>query len=173
MPGNTKRSRSDLHQRGRARNAAHGMTLSRCGSAYQAPPLYFCWQSVVLVSGESGVPLSPGTTMSRLAGASWLTSQFGARQCSHATSKLHNAPLHKVPVQSFASSFCDPAPLRALRVYAAGVMQNYLRWNGRQSPALPGRFAPYVQSSVALVLCWRCGIYQALCALFWLAVTRG
>jgi hypothetical protein len=30
---------------------------------------------------------------------------------SHATAKLHNAALHKVQVQSFASSFCVPAPL--------------------------------------------------------------
>ena len=28
---------------------------------------------------------------------------------------------------------------RALRVYAAGVMQNCLRWSGHQPPALPGR----------------------------------
>ena len=56
---------------------------------------------------------------------------------------------------------------RALRVYAAGVMQNCLRWSGHQPPALPGRFAPYVQSSVALAVFWRCGICQALCALFW------
>ena len=34
-------------------------------------------------------------------------------------------------------------------------MQNCLRWNGHQPPALPGRFAPYVQLSVALVVCWR------------------
>ena len=33
-------------------------------------------------------------------------------------------------------------------------MQNCLRWSGHQPPALPGRFAPYVQSSVALVVCW-------------------
>ena len=88
-----------------------------------------------------------------------------------AAAKLHNAPLHKVQVQSFASSFCVPTPLRALRVYAAGVMQNCLRWSGRQPPALPGRYAPYVQSSVALVVCWRCGIYQALRAWFWSAAS--
>ena len=74
---------------------------------------------------------------SRLADASWLASQFGARQCSHATAKLHNAALHKVHGQSVASSFCVPAPLRALRVYAAGVMQNCLRWSGRQSVGAP------------------------------------
>ena len=106
---------------------------------------------------------------SRLAGASWLASQFGARQYSHATAKLHNAALHKVHGQSVASSFCVPAPLRALRVYAAGVMQNCLCWSGRQSSALPGRFAPYAPPPVALVVCWRCGICQALCALFWSA----
>ena len=66
----TKLSRSDLHQRSRARHAAHGMALSRCGSAYQAPPLELFWQSVVSVSSESGVPLSPGPTMPRLADAS-------------------------------------------------------------------------------------------------------
>jgi hypothetical protein len=68
--------------------------------------------------------------------------------------------------QPLASSFCDPAPLHALWVYAAGVMQNCLRWSGCQPPALPGRYAPAVQPSVALVVCWRCGTYQALCALF-------
>lgn len=105
----------------------------------------------------------------RLAGASRLASQFGACQCSHATAKLHNAALHKVHGQSVASSFCVPAPLRALRVYAAGVMQNCLRWSGRQSSALPGRFAPYAQPPVALVVCWRCGVCQALRALVWSA----
>jgi hypothetical protein len=40
--------------------------------------------------------------------------------------------------------------LRALWVYAAGVMQNCLRWSRRHPLALPGRFAPYVQPSVAL-----------------------
>jgi len=108
---------------------------------------------------------------SRLADASWLASQFGARQCSHATAKLHNAALHKVHGQSVASSFCVPAPLRALRVYAAGVMQNCLRWSGRQSSALPGRFAPYAPPPVALVVCWRCGICQALRAWFWSAAS--
>ena len=68
--GTTKMSRGGLHQRGRARHTAHGLALSRCGSAYQAPPLGLFWESVVSVSGESGLPLSPGTTMSRLAGAS-------------------------------------------------------------------------------------------------------
>jgi hypothetical protein len=67
---NTKLSRGVLHQRGHARHAAHGLALSRCGSAYQAPPLDLVWESVVSVSGESGVPLSPAITMSRLAGAS-------------------------------------------------------------------------------------------------------
>lgn len=109
---------------------------------------------------------------SRLAYASWLASQFGARQCSHATAKLHNAALHKVHVQSVASSLCVPAPLRAPRVYAAGVMQNCLRWSGRQSSALPGRFAPYAPPPVALVVCWRCGLCQALHALFWSAALR-
>ncbi len=53
-------------------------------------------------------------------------------------------------------------PLRALRVKATGLMQNCLRWSGRQPPALPGRFAPYVQSSVALLVCGHLGISQAL-----------
>ena len=88
---------------------------------------------------------------------------------STATAKLHNAALHKVQVQSVASSLCVPTPLRALRVYAAGVMQNCLRWSGRQPPALPSRFASCVQSSVALVVCWHLDISQALCALFWSA----
>jgi len=43
----TRLSRSSLQQRGRARHAAHGLALSRCGSAYQAPPLYLFWKSVV------------------------------------------------------------------------------------------------------------------------------
>ena len=50
-------------------------------------------------------------------------------------------------------------------------MQNCLRWSGHQPPALPGRFAPYVQSSVALVVCWRCGLCQALCAWFQLVAS--
>lgn len=40
-----------------------------------------------------------------------------------------------------------------------------------QPPALPSRFASYVQSPVALVVCWRCGICQALRAWFWLAAS--
>jgi len=32
----------------------------------------------------------------------------------------------------------------------------------RQPPALPSRFASYVQSAVALVVCWHLGISQAL-----------
>ena len=74
-------------------------------------------------------------------------------------------------VQSVASSLCVPTPLRALLVYAAGVMQNCLRWSGCQPPALPSRFASYVQSPVALVVCWHLGISQALCALFWSAAS--
>ena len=38
-----------------------------------------------------------------------------------------------------------------------------------QPSALPSRFASDMQSSVALVVCWCCGIYQALCAWFQLA----
>jgi len=41
----------------------------------------------------------------------------------------------------------------------------------RQPPALPSRFASYVQSAVALVVCWRCGIGQALRASFWSAAS--
>ena len=63
------------------------------------------------------------------------------------------------------------SPLRALRVNATGVMQNCLRWSGRQSSALPGRFAPYAPPPVALVVCWRCGIGQALRAGFWSAAS--
>lgn len=40
-----------------------------------------------------------------------------------------------------------------------------------QPPALPSRFASYVQSPVALVVCWRCGICQALCAWLQLAAS--
>jgi hypothetical protein len=108
---------------------------------------------------------------SRLADASWLVAQFDRRWCATATAKLHNAALHKVHGQSVASSFCVPAPLRALRVYAAGVMQNCLRWSGRQSSALPGRFAPYAPPPVALVVCWHRGISQALRAWFWSAAS--
>ena len=81
--------------------------------------------------------------------------------------KLHNAAFWKVQGSHSAKASlgalhrCAPS-----RVSKTGVMQNCLRWSGRQSSALPGRFAPYVQSSVALVLCWRCGLCQALRALF-------
>ena len=44
-------------------------------------------------------------------------------------------------------------PLRALRVKATGVMQNCRSWSGRQSSALPGRFAPYAPPPVALLVC--------------------
>ena len=84
----TRLSRGGIHQRGRARHAAHGMALSRCGSAYQAPPLFLCWESVVSASGESGVPLSPNTQClgslahrhQRPAGAAW-TPFPAARPC--------------------------------------------------------------------------------------------
>lgn len=41
----------------------------------------------------------------------------------------------------------------------------------RQPPALPSRFASYVQSPVALVVCWHLGISQALRAWFWSAAS--
>ena len=43
---------------------------SRYGSAHQASPLDFFCETAGSVSGESGIPLSPASTMSRLAGAS-------------------------------------------------------------------------------------------------------
>jgi len=43
----------------------------------------------------------------------------------------------------------------------------------RQPPALPSRFASYVQSPVALVVCWHLGISQALRAWFWSAASPG
>ena len=104
---------------------------------------------------------------SRLAGASWLAAQFGARQCSHATAKLHNAALHSVSASQSPKLLLWRPPLRSLRVNATGVMQNCLRWSGRQSSALPDRFAPYAPPPVALVVCWRCGICQALRAWLW------
>jgi hypothetical protein len=59
------------------------------------------------------------------------------------------------------------SPLRAL---AGEGNRRYAKWPSlgevAQSSALPGRFAPYAPPPVALVVCWRCGIYQALCALF-------
>jgi hypothetical protein len=70
LPESTKLSRGVLHQRGHARHAAQKAAPSRCGSAYRAPPLDLVRQSVVSVSAESGVPLSPSSTMPRLAGAS-------------------------------------------------------------------------------------------------------
>ena len=60
--GTTKLSRGSLQQRGHARHAALCTALSRSGAAYQAPPLFLCWRVVVSASGESGLPLSPGTT---------------------------------------------------------------------------------------------------------------
>ena len=41
----------------------------------------------------------------------------------------------------------------------------------RQPPALPSRFASYVQAPVALVVCWHLGISQALRAWFWSAAS--
>lgn len=67
-----------------------------------------------------------------------LASQFGACQCSHATAKLHNAAFQKV-------QGCRSA---------------------KASLGAPHCFAPFAPPPVALVLCWRCGLCQALRALF-------
>lgn len=108
----------------------------------------------------------------RLAGASWLASQFNRCWCSTATAKLHNAALCNMAASQSRSSFCGshrlrrPAGLHSRRYAKLPTLKR-----ARQPPALPSRFASYVQSSVALVVCWRCGIYQALRTGFWSAAS--
>jgi hypothetical protein len=144
-------------------------------TAGSPPPLLSSTpRSVALVSWQgAGAPCQAPTP--RLACAScWKTScgSWGSRPLRPPASLLHNAALPSVP-----SSRCAKAPLgaghrwSALRVKATGVMQSGLRWSGRQSSALPGPFAPYAPPSVALLVCWRCGIYQALCAMLWSAAS--
>jgi hypothetical protein len=76
-------------------------------------------------------------------------------------------------VQSFRQSFTwCPAPLRALTGFQN---RRYVKLpalvRACQPPALPSRFASYVRSSVALLVCRRCGICQALCAWFYSAAS--
>lgn len=70
-----RRSTGSAHgqQRGHVGHAARRHAPLRFAtqrSSCPTSPLGLFWQSVVSVSGESGVPLSPGLTMSRLADAS-------------------------------------------------------------------------------------------------------
>ena len=189
--------------------------LSRCGSAYQAPPLDLVREVVVSVSGESGVPLSPGSTMSRLAGASpptaslrgleaakWQRGHVGppvAALGDNPTSPLYPVRCSVASVsgqgglppcpgttrlsrgvhgscgarplrQSYITPHCPqcqpvsrklllcPAPHRALRVKATGVMQNCLRWirshSRRRSPVAFAPYAPPPGTLVVVVAPW-------------------
>jgi len=87
---------------------------------------------------------------------------------SPATAKLHNAALHSVPASQSQAPLC-PAPLRALRVKATGVMQNCLRsvrsHSRRRFPVVGTPYAPPAGS--LLWLLWHRGIGQALRAVFW------
>jgi hypothetical protein len=67
------------------------MALSRFGSAYLASPLDLIRESVGLVSGESGVPLSPGNHEA----VAWRWP--AARSCTTASrSRLVAAALHRL-----------------------------------------------------------------------------
>ena len=65
--------------------------------------------------------------------------------------------------QSVAELLLWPPPLRALRGYTAGVMQNCLRWSGRTAVGAPrSLLRPTRRHLYALVSCWHLGISQAL-----------
>ena len=83
---------------------------------------------------------------------------------------LHNAAFRKCSAVVSLKLHLMPCTLRALtgfqnRRYAK--VPSLVRTC--KPPALPRRFASYVQSPVALVICWLCGIGQALCALVYSA----
>jgi hypothetical protein len=99
---------------------------------------------------------------SRLASASWLVAQFRRRWCAAATANLHNALFCKV------SASQSQAPFVAATASRPAGLQNRRYANlpplerARQPPALPSRFASYVQAPVALVVCWHLGFSQLL-----------
>ncbi len=108
----------------------------------------------------------------RLAYASWLAPQFNRCWCSTATAKLHNAALCNMAASQSRSSFCGSHRLRRpAGLYSRRYAKLPTLVRACQPPALPSRFASYVQSPVALVVCGRCGICQALRAWFWLAAS--
>jgi hypothetical protein len=108
---------------------------------------------------------------SRLAGASWLVSPFHRCWCSTASAKLHNAALHSVSASQSQAPFVAATASRPTGESNRRYAKLPTLKRARQPPALPSRFASYVQSPVALVVCWRCGISQALRAWFWLAAS--
>ena len=150
LPSTTKLSPGVLLQRGHARHAAHGLALSRCGSAYQAPPLYPVRCSLASVSGQGGLPPCPGTT--RLSRG--VRGSCGTRPLRQSYIKPHCPQCQPV---SRKLLWC-PAPLRALRVKATGFMQNCLGWvrshSRRRFPAASAPYAPPAGSLVAVVALW-------------------
>ena len=98
-------------------------------------------------------------------------SQFGACQCSHATAKLHNAALHSVSASQSQAPFVVATASRPTGESNRRYAKLPTLKRARQPPALPSRFASYVQSPVALVVCWHRGISQALRAGFWSAAS--
>jgi hypothetical protein len=105
---------------------------------------YFVRCSVGYVSGHGGVPPCPGTTkLSR-----GVRGSCGSRPLRQSYITPH---CPQCPPVSRKLLLC-PAPLRALRVKATGVMQNCLRWvRSHSRRRFPVAFAPYAPPSGSLV----------------------
>ena len=115
------------------------MALRAGGNAPNITAFHFR-DSVVLVSGQCGVPQWPGTTrLSR--GVRCLCS---VRPLRPPASLLHNAALPSVPASRCAKSPLDAGHRFApSRVKATGVMQSGLRWRRSHSRrCFPFAFAP-------------------------------
>jgi hypothetical protein len=102
----------------------------------------------------------------RLAGASWLASQFHRCWCATAPAKLHKKALYLLSVSRSCLTLCQPA-LRALRVNTALFMQNCLRWSGLVSRLRsPVCSSPTRRRLPPSWLCWHLSISQLLRKLF-------
>ena len=108
----------------------------------------------------------------RLAGASRLAGGLGALVVFAAPAKLHNTALHEVAGQPVASSFVSVYRFAPCGFTQRDVMQNCLRWCGRQPSALPGQFLPYAPPTAALAAGGRCGLCQALRAVAFVSGLR-
>jgi len=167
LPGSTNLSRGVLRQRGHARHAAHGLALSRCESAYHAPPLDLCWQVVVSVSGHGGVPPCPGTTRLRVVFVAVVAlARYG-------TPLRGPSGLHRVLFCEVAASRCAKAPLGVAhrfapsRVYKTHPMQSTSAGYDRTAVGAPRSHSRPTRRQLApLWQLWRCGISQALRAVF-------
>ena len=159
-PGTTKLSRGVGQQRGHVPSPV--AALGGNGTS----PLNPVRCSVVSVSGHGGVPPCPGTTkLSR-----GLRGSCGTRPLRPPASLLHNAAFCEVVASRYAkAALCVVHRFRAL---TGSQNRPYAKWPSlgtvAQPSALPGRVrALRAASRAPFWLSWRCGISQALRALFW------